>query len=82
MVNLNGKFTIPNIPSKTMDYFEMSIPILACVDKNTDYGEFFWEVVPANTQLLATLKLTIKTLCIFMNQSIGGSQLEKKAAGF
>lgn len=39
MVNLSEKFSIPNIPSRTLAYWEASIPILAAIDKNTDYGE-------------------------------------------
>jgi len=39
LVNLNRKFTIPNIPSKTIAYFKAGIPILASTDKNTDYKD-------------------------------------------
>lgn len=37
IVSLHSCFTIPNIPSKTVDYCKLSLPILAAVDKNTDY---------------------------------------------
>jgi len=37
LVCLNRNFTIPNYPSKTLDYFEAKIPILASIDKHTDY---------------------------------------------
>lgn len=37
IVSLHSDFTIPNIPSKTVDYCKLSLPILACTDKNTDY---------------------------------------------
>ncbi len=37
IVSLSSCFTIPNIPSKTIDYFKLSLPILAFTDKNTDY---------------------------------------------
>lgn len=40
LVNINRNFTIPNFPSKTLDYFEAGIPVLAATDNNTDYGEF------------------------------------------
>lgn len=40
LVNLNRNFTIPNFPSKTLDYFEAGIPVLASIDKNTDFGRF------------------------------------------
>ena len=39
LINLDRKFTIPNIPYKTTTYFEASIPILASTDKNTDYRD-------------------------------------------
>lgn len=38
LISLNERFTIPNIPSKTMAYFEAAIPVLASVDSATDYG--------------------------------------------
>jgi len=39
LINLSRKFTIPNIPSKTIAYFKVGIPILASTDKNTDYKD-------------------------------------------
>ena len=39
IVSLHSCFTIPNIPSKTVDYCKLSLPILAVIDKNTDYPE-------------------------------------------
>lgn len=38
LINLDRRFSIPNIPSKTLSYFKAGIPILAAIDKNTDYG--------------------------------------------
>ena len=43
LINLNRNFTIPNMPSKLIDYFEAGIPVLASTDKNTDLGEFLQE---------------------------------------
>ena len=40
LVFLDNRFTIPNIPSRTLSYFEYSIPIMAATDKNTDYKDF------------------------------------------
>jgi len=37
LVFLDYRFTIPNIPSRTLSYFEYGIPIMAATDKNTDY---------------------------------------------
>lgn len=39
LVNLNCRFTIPNIPSRTLSYWEAKIPILAAIDNNTDYNK-------------------------------------------
>ncbi|MGF1558669.1 MAG: glycosyltransferase family 4 protein [Flavobacteriaceae bacterium] len=38
LISLNENFTIPNIPSKVLSYYNSSTPILASVDKNTDFG--------------------------------------------
>tara|TARA_B100001059_G_C17802341_1_gene566965 strand:- start:494 stop:1696 length:1203 start_codon:yes stop_codon:yes gene_type:complete len=42
LVSLNPKFTVPNFPSKTMDYVKFNLPILASLDKCAlaDYGNF------------------------------------------
>ncbi len=40
LINLNRIFTIPNMPSKVIDYFNAGIPILASTDKNTDLKQF------------------------------------------
>lgn len=39
LVFLDHRFTIPNIPSRTLTYFEYSLPIMAATDKSTDYKE-------------------------------------------
>lgn len=38
LISLHENFTIPNIPSKSLSYFNAKIPILAAIDENTDYG--------------------------------------------
>jgi glycosyltransferase involved in cell wall biosynthesis len=42
LVSLSPKFSIPNFPSKTMDYIKFNLPILAALDKCAlaDYGHF------------------------------------------
>lgn len=40
LVNLDRRFTIPNFPSKVLDYFEAGLPVLASVDGATDFGRF------------------------------------------
>lgn len=38
LVNLSRRFTIPNYPSKVLDYFEARLPVLASLDRATDFG--------------------------------------------
>ncbi|QHS23481.1 glycosyltransferase family 4 protein [Virgibacillus sp. MSP4-1] len=39
LINLNRQYTIPNIPSKTLNLMRIGKPILAATDSNTDYKE-------------------------------------------
>ena len=39
LISLNERFTIPNIPSKTLSYFNLKLPVLASIDAATDYGK-------------------------------------------
>lgn len=39
LISLNEDFTIPNFPSKVTSYYGYKKPVLASVDKNTDFGE-------------------------------------------
>lgn len=39
LVFLDAKFTIPNFPSRILDYMDCSIPILACTDSVSDIKE-------------------------------------------
>ena len=43
LIFLDKRFTIPNYPSKTLSYFECSLPIMAAIDKITDYGDMLHE---------------------------------------
>lgn len=43
LISLHEKFTIPNIPSKALDYFNVGIPILASIDRATDFGQILDE---------------------------------------
>lgn len=40
LISLNEKLSIPNIPSKTLSYFNLSVPVVASIDRNTDYGKY------------------------------------------
>jgi glycosyltransferase involved in cell wall biosynthesis len=39
LVNNSRLLTVPNIPSRTLSYWEAKLPILAAIDKNTDYSK-------------------------------------------
>lgn len=43
LISLHKDFTIPNIPSKALDYFNVGIPVLASLDKVTDFGKILNE---------------------------------------
>jgi len=43
LISLHADFTIPNIPSKALDYWNVGIPILGSLDKATDFGEILDE---------------------------------------
>ncbi|MEO0572688.1 MAG: glycosyltransferase family 4 protein [Bacteroidota bacterium] len=43
LISLSEDFTIPNIPSKSLSYYNARLPILASIDLNTDFGEVLEE---------------------------------------
>jgi glycosyltransferase involved in cell wall biosynthesis len=45
LVSLHPDFTVPNFPSKTVEYLKYGLPILAALDKTAlgDYGDFIQE---------------------------------------
>ncbi|WP_329805057.1 glycosyltransferase family 4 protein [Flavobacterium facile] len=47
LISLHENFTIPNIPSKSLSYFNAKIPVLAAIDINTDYGTIIQDEVKA-----------------------------------
>lgn len=47
LISLHENFTIPNIPSKSLSYFNAKIPVLAAIDVNTDYGTIIQDEVKA-----------------------------------
>ncbi len=47
LISLHENFTIPNIPSKSLSYFNAKIPVLAAIDTNTDYGTIIQDEVKA-----------------------------------
>jgi len=47
LVSLDEKFTIPNMPSKALSYFNVRIPVIALIDENTDFGTWVENEVKA-----------------------------------
>jgi len=43
LISLHKDFTIPNIPSKALDYLNVGIPVLASLDRATDFGKILDE---------------------------------------
>lgn len=64
LVNLSDKFTIPNIPSRTLSYWALKLPVLAAIDVNTDYGTILtrcegglWSVMGDSDSYISNLLL-------------------------
>jgi glycosyltransferase involved in cell wall biosynthesis len=38
LISLSDKFSIPNVPSRTLSYWEAKLPVLAAIDKHTDFN--------------------------------------------
>lgn len=55
LVSLDERFTVPNFPSKTTDYFKLKLPILASLDRCSakDYGVFLQDHVKGGLYSLA-----------------------------
>lgn len=60
LISLSEDFTIPNIPSKSLSYFNAKIPIIAAIDKNTDYGTIIQDQIGAGVWAIANEPLMIK----------------------
>ncbi len=43
LIFLDKRFTIPNFPSRMLDYMQASLPVLAATDVNTDLGKVITE---------------------------------------
>jgi glycosyltransferase involved in cell wall biosynthesis len=60
LVNLNCKFTIPNIPSRTLSYWEAKIPVLASIDQHTDFSSIIDESVSGLWSITGDIKTYLK----------------------
>lgn len=56
IVSLSSKLTVPSFPSKSLDYLKVGIPILASIDKYTDYGIILENEINAGYYSIAGIK--------------------------
>lgn len=47
LISLSRKLTVPSFPSKSLDYFKVSLPILASLDSVTDFGDILEKQIRA-----------------------------------
>lgn len=66
LISLSEKFTIPNIPSKSLSYFNAKIPVLAAIDINTDYGFLIENQIKAGVWAPSDEPLKIKEKIDFL----------------
>ncbi len=71
LISLSEKFTIPNIPSKALSYYNTKTPILASIDHNTDFGRI---LESQNTGFYAqagnTKDLKAKLIALYENKGL------------
>jgi hypothetical protein len=68
LVSLDPRFTVPNFPSKTTDYFKCSLPVFAMLDRVAyqDYGSFLTIQAKAGVAALADDAPNASSLLISM----------------
>jgi len=64
LISIDERFTVPTIPSKTTSYLSLKLPVLAIIDKHTDYGEIIneagaglWSISGDNKKLFENFDL-------------------------
>lgn len=53
MISLSHKLSVPSFPSKSVDYFKVSLPILASLDAVTDFGSILQDDIKAGFSVVA-----------------------------
>lgn len=71
LISLSENFTIPNIPSKALSYYNTKTPILASIDRNTDFGAILEDKeVGVWSEAGQTESLKTKLLTLYNNQEL------------
>ncbi|MBV7573764.1 glycosyltransferase family 4 protein [Pseudomonas sp. PDM32] len=53
LISLSRKLTVPSFPSKSLDYFKVSLPVLASLDSVTDFGDILENKICAGLAVVA-----------------------------
>ncbi|PKH16635.1 glycosyltransferase WbuB [Pseudomonas sp. 43NM1] len=53
LISLSRKLTVPSFPSKSLDYFKVSLPVLASLDPVTDFGTILEDKISAGFAVVA-----------------------------
>jgi len=71
LISLSEKFTIPNIPSKALSYYNTKTPILASIDLNTDFGTILDDLnVGVWAEAGKTIELKEKLMLLYNNPDL------------
>ncbi|WP_247255397.1 glycosyltransferase family 4 protein [Pseudomonas moorei] len=60
LISLSKKLTVPSFPSKSLDYFKVSLPVLASLDSVTDFGDILENEIRAGFSVVAGDVITLK----------------------
>jgi len=82
LINLSRNFTIPNCPSKVLEYFEAGIPVLASIDKNTDFGQLLEEAKAGYWSLTGDIETYRQHFEILLNNKELRQELGKNGRDF
>jgi len=82
LVNLSDKFTIPNIPSRTLSYWSLKLPVLAAVDKSTDYGRLLEECNGGLWSITGDTNAYISNLLLLLNNPEKRIQMGKNGFNY
>lgn len=83
MIFLDYRFTIPNYPSRLLSYMQAGLPVLACVDSNTDVGRdienggFGWQCASNDADGFAA---TVEKIVAHTNKEESGKKAKKYLA--
>jgi glycosyltransferase involved in cell wall biosynthesis len=85
LISLHKDFTIPNIPSKVLDYMNIGVPILASLDKSTDFNEILeesksglWSLAGDHIGFKANLDVLYKNKTLRKEMGKNGSEYFKQ----